>query len=216
MKVDPESFTGRVLVSLGFNLIRLWARTIRFEFEDRGEIFTLPLSQRLIGVAWHNRLLFLPYAIRRFLPHRQGAALISASRDGGWYVKLVRRFKFDIVRGSSSRKGAAALLQLADYIAAGGDAVITPDGPRGPVYRLGGGIIFLAQKSGTLILPVHLEYSSCWRLRSWDRFILPRPFCKARFIVGPTHQVAPTANEEEFERERERLEKVLMSMVETR
>ena len=216
MKLDPESFAGRVLVEFGFRLLQLWARTIHFEFEDRGGIFTLSLSQRLIGVAWHNRLLFLPLAIRRFLPRRQGAALISASRDGAWYVKLVHRFKFDIVRGSSSRKGAAALLQLADYIAAGGDTVITPDGPRGPVYQLGGGTIFLAQKSGARILPMHLEYSSCWRLRSWDRFVLPRPFCKARFIVGPTYQVAATTSEEEFEREREGLEAVLMSMVETR
>jgi lysophospholipid acyltransferase (LPLAT)-like uncharacterized protein len=216
LKLDPDNFAGRVLVSFGFYLLQLWARTIRFQFEDRGGIFALPLSQRLIGVAWHNRLLFLPLAIRRFLPHRQGAALISASRDGAWYVKLVRRFRFDVVRGSSSRKGAAALLRLADYIAAGGDAVITPDGPRGPVYRLGGGIIFLAQKSGAHILPMHLEYSSCWRLRSWDRFILPRPFCKARFIVGPTYQVAATSNEDEFECERERLERVLMSMVKTR
>jgi lysophospholipid acyltransferase (LPLAT)-like uncharacterized protein len=216
LKLEPESLAGRVLVSFGFRLLQLWARTIRFEFEDRGEIRTLPLSQRLIGAAWHNRLLLLPLAIRRFLPHRQGAALISASRDGAWYVELVQRFRFDVVRGSSSRKGAAAMLQLADYMAAGGDVVITPDGPRGPVYRAGGGIIFLAQKTGAHILPMHFEYSSCWRLRSWDRFILPRPFCRARFIVGPTHQVAITSTEEEFEGERERLEKVLMSMVETR
>jgi lysophospholipid acyltransferase (LPLAT)-like uncharacterized protein len=216
LKLDPDSFAGRVLVSFGFRLLQVWARTIRFEFVDRGGIFSLPLSQRLIGAAWHNRLLFLPLGIRRFLPHRQGAALISASGDGAWYVKLVRRFQFDVVRGSSSRKGAAAMLQLADYIAAGKDVVITPDGPRGPAYQLGGGIIFLAQKTGAHILPMHFEYSSCWRLHSWDRFILPRPFCKARFIVGPTHQVAATSNEEEFERERERLGAVMMSMVETR
>jgi lysophospholipid acyltransferase (LPLAT)-like uncharacterized protein len=216
LKLEPENFAGRVLVSFGFHLLQLWARTIRFQFEDRGGIFVLPLSQRLIGVAWHNRLLFLPLAIRRFLPHRQGAALISASRDGAWYVKLVRRFKFDVVRGSSSRKGAAALLQLAEYIAAGGDAVITPDGPRGPVYQLGGGVVFLAQMSGAQILPMHLEYSSAWRLRSWDRFILPRPFCRARFVVGPAYQVAATNTEEEFEQERKRLEGVLIAMVETR
>jgi lysophospholipid acyltransferase (LPLAT)-like uncharacterized protein len=216
LKLDPESFTGRVLVSFGFHLLQLWARTIRFEAEDRGNIVAVPVSRRLIGAAWHNRLLLLPFALRRFLPHRHGAALISASRDGAWFAKLVCRFGFDVVRGSSSRKGAAAILQLADVIAAGGDAVITPDGPRGPAYRPGGGILLLAQKTGATIVPLNLEYSSYWRLRSWDRFILPRPFCKARFIFGSPVEVGITRNEEEFERERHHLEAAMISLVETR
>ncbi len=216
MKLDPESFAGRVLVSFGFALLQLWARTIRFELEDRGNILDIPLSQRLIGAAWHNRLLFLPFALRRFLPQRGGTALISASRDGAWFAKLVHRFGFEVVRGSSSRKGAAAMLQLADVIASGRDAVITPDGPRGPAYRPGGGIILLAQKTGAHIVPLNFEYSSYWRLRSWDRFILPRPFCRARFVFGAQHEVAATKTEEEFERERQRLEAAMMSLVETR
>jgi lysophospholipid acyltransferase (LPLAT)-like uncharacterized protein len=216
LKLDPESFAGRILVSFGFALLQLWARTIRFEVEDRGNVLSAPLSQRLIGGAWHNRLLFLPFALRRFLPQRRGAALISASRDGAWFAKLVHRFGFDVVRGSSSRKGAAAMLQLADVISRGGDALITPDGPRGPAYRPGGGLILLAQKTGAHIVPLNFEYSSCWRLRSWDGFILPRPFCKARFIFGPQHEVNATSSEEDFERERQRLGVVMMSIVETR
>ncbi len=216
MNLDPESFAGRVLVSFGFHLLQLWARTIRFEFHDRGGVSEIPLTQRLIGAAWHNRLLFLPFALKRFIPQRVGAALVSASRDGAWFAKLVQRFSFDVVRGSSSRKGATAMLQLADVIASGRDVVITPDGPRGPAYRAGGGIILLAQKTGAHVAVLHFEYSSCWRLRSWDRFILPRPFCKARFIFVAEHEVLPTNNEEEFERERQRLESVMMSVVETK
>ncbi len=215
MKLEAESFAGRILVGFGFHLLQLWAGTIRFEVEDRGDILNIPLSQRLIGAAWHNRLLLLPFALKRFLPRRHGAALISASRDGAWFAKLVRRFGFDVVRGSSSRKGAAAMLQLADVIAAGGDAVITPDGPRGPSYRPGGGMILLAQKTGAHIVPLNLEYSSYWRLRSWDRFILPRPFCKARFILGLPHDVPVIDNEEEFERERKQIESAMMTLVET-
>jgi len=216
LKLDPESFTGRVLVSFGFALLQLWARTIRFEIEDRGGIGHAPATQRFIGAAWHNRLLFLPFALRRFLPRRSGAALISASRDGAWFARLVHRFGFEVVRGSSSRKGAAAMLQLAEVIASGADAVITPDGPRGPAYRPGGGIILLSQKTGAHIVPLNLEYSNCWRLRSWDRFILPRPFSRARFILGQQHEVASTSTEEEFERERQRLEEAMMAVVDTR
>lgn len=216
MKLEPESFAGRVLVSFGFRLLQLWARTIRFEFQDRGGILQIPLTQRLIGAAWHNRLLFLPFAIRHFIPQRPGAALISASRDGAWFAQLVQRFRFEVVRGSSSRRGATAMLQLADVVASGRDVLITPDGPRGPAYRAGGGIILLAQKTGAHIAVFNFEYSSYWRLRSWDRFILPRPFCKARFIFVAEHEVAPTNNEEEFERERQRLEETMLSTVETR
>jgi lysophospholipid acyltransferase (LPLAT)-like uncharacterized protein len=106
--------------------------------------------------------------------------------------------------------------QLAEVMAQGRDAVITPDGPRGPAYQIGPGIVFLAQKSGAAVVPINMEYSSCWRLRSWDRFILPRPFSKVRVIVGPPHHVAPTSTDEEFESERLRLQNAMMQNVEMR
>lgn len=214
MKLDPESFTARVLVAIGFRVLQIWAATIRFEVEDRGNVLPVAQSQRFIAAIWHNRLLLLPFALRRFAPNRQGAALISASRDGAWITKLVERLGFVVVRGSSSRQGAAAMLQLANTIENGGDVAITPDGPRGPAYRPGGGIILLAQKTGAQIVPLNFEYSKCWRVHSWDRFILPKPFAKVRFIIGSPHQVEPTASEAEFERERERLQSAMMKLVE--
>ena len=93
-------------------------------------------------------------------------------------------------------------------------SVITPDGPRGPAYELGQGIIFLAQQSGAEVVPLNMEYSSCWRVKSWDRFILPRPFSTVRVIFGPPHRVALTVGEEEFERERLRLQDAMMQLVE--
>jgi lysophospholipid acyltransferase (LPLAT)-like uncharacterized protein len=101
-------------------------------------------------------------------------------------------------------------------LASGRDVVITPDGPRGPAYELGPGIIFLAQKSGAPVLPVNMEYSSCWRLKSWDRFILPRPFSNVRVIIGQSHHVRSTSTPEEFETERLRLQGVMMALVEMR
>ena len=142
------------LVAFGFRLLQLWGRTLRYEIDDRTGIVGRPVTENYIGALWHNRLLVFPLVLRRFFPERHGAALISASRDGDLLADAVQRFGYDVVRGSSSRLGASAILQLTQVLASGGDVVITPDGPRGPAYELGPGIIFLAQKSGAAVLPM--------------------------------------------------------------
>ena len=207
---------ARWLIALGFRLLQIWARTLRYEIDDRLGAVGRPVKENYIGVLWHNRLLIFPFVLRRFFPNRRGAALISASRDGDLLADAIKRFDFDVVRGSSSRLGASAILQLTDVLASGRDVVITPDGPRGPAYELGPGIIFLAQKSGAPVVPVNMEYSSYWRLKSWDRFILPRPFSKVRVIIGQSHHVRSTSTPEEFETERLRLQGVMMALVEMR
>jgi hypothetical protein len=128
---------ARWLIAFGVGLLRIWARTLRFALDDRAGIAGQPVTQNYIGALWHNRLLIFPLVLQRFFPNRKGAALISASRDGDLLTDAIKRFGFDVVRGSSSRLGAPALLQLSDTLAAGRDVVITPDGPRGPAYELG-------------------------------------------------------------------------------
>jgi lysophospholipid acyltransferase (LPLAT)-like uncharacterized protein len=214
LKIEGRS--ARWLIAVGFRLLQLWVRTLRYEIDDRAGVIGKPVDQNYIGALWHNRLLIFPFVLRRFFSNRRGAALISASRDGDLLADAITRFSFDVVRGSSSRLGASAILQLTDVLASGRDVVITPDGPRGPAYELGPGIILLAQKSGSAVLPVNMEYSSCWRLKSWDRFILPRPFSKVRVIIGQSHHVRSTSTPEEFETERLRLQDVMMALVEMR
>jgi len=211
-----EGWRARWLIAFGFHLLQLWARTLRFEVNDGAGIVGKPVKENYIGALWHNRLLIFPFVLRRFFSKRRGAALISASRDGDLLTDAIKRFGFDVVRGSSSRLGASAILQLTNILASGGDAVITPDGPRGPAYELGPGIIFLAQKSGAAVLPMNMEYSSCWRIKSWDRFIVPRPFAKVRVLIGQPHPVRSTMTGEEFESERLRLQNAMMSLVERR
>ncbi len=174
------------------------------------------VTENYIGALWHNRLLIFPLVLRRFFPNRGGAALISASRDGDLLSTAIRHFGYDVVRGSSSRLGTSAILQLTDVLASKRDVVITPDGPRGPVYKLGPGVIFLAQKSGASVLPMNLEYSRCWRLGSWDRFIIPQPFAKVRVFIGPPHHVEPSNTPEEFEAARLALQDEMMKLVEMR
>jgi lysophospholipid acyltransferase (LPLAT)-like uncharacterized protein len=211
-----EGWRARWLIAFGYYLLQLWARTLRYKIDDRVGILGKPVTENYIGALWHNRLLIIPFVLRRFFPQRAGAALISPSRDGDLLTDAIERFGFDVVRGSSSRLGASAIMQLVEVLSAGRDVVITPDGPRGPAYEIGPGIIFLAQKSGAAVLPMNMEYSSCWRLKSWDRFILPRPFSKVRVTMGAPYRVRPTATDEEFEAERQRLQETMLGLVEQR
>jgi len=211
-----EGRPARWLIAVGFRILQLWALTLRYKIEDRAGVVGKVTAQNYIASLWHNRLLIFPFVLRRFFPDRHGAALISASRDGELLADAIKRFDYDVVRGSSSRLGASAILQLSQTLASGRDVVITPDGPRGPVYELGPGIVFLAQKSGAAVVPVNIEYSSCWRLKSWDRFILPRPFAKVHVIIGSPHHVELSDTPAQFEAERQRLQQAMMALVEMR
>ena len=140
--------------------------------------------------------------------------MISASRDGDLLAAFVERYGYGTIRGSTSRKGASALRRLAEVFAEGPNIVITPDGPRGPVYELGQGVIFLAQKCNAEVVPGSMEFSSSWRLKNWDRFFIPRPFSTVRIIFGVPLRIADTPTPEEFEAERLRLQNAVMDLVE--
>jgi lysophospholipid acyltransferase (LPLAT)-like uncharacterized protein len=215
-KLKIEGRLARWLIAFGVCLLRVWERTLRYEVDDRAGIAGKPVTENYIGALWHNRLLIFPLVLRRFFPNRPGAALISASRDGDLLTDAIHRFGYDVIRGSSSRLGASAILQLTQMLASGRDVVITPDGPRGPAYELGPGIVFLAQKSGATVLPMNLEYSGSWRLGSWDRFIIPKPFSKVRVLISRPLRVKSTTTPDEFETERLRVQNVMMSLVEMR
>ncbi|MEY2483555.1 MAG: hypothetical protein QOK24_2083 [Verrucomicrobiota bacterium] len=212
MKLD--SWRARVLIELGFGLYRLWARTLRLQVEDPHDVMSFVRKQPVIFAIWHNRLLMLPRVFDPSFPTRQSYGLISASRDGDLIAIFIERSGYGTIRGSSSRKGVIALRQLVETLAAGGNVLVTPDGPRGPVYQASQGVVFLAQKSGAPVVPIHMEYSSCWRLKSWDRFVVPRPFATLRAIFGAPIQMPPLENADQSEAERIRLQDAMMSLVE--
>ena len=212
MKLD--SWRGRALIVLGFGLYRVWARTLRLRVEDPHDVMGFVRKQPVIFAIWHNRLLMLPRVFDPSFPTRQSYGLISASRDGDFIAQFIERSGYGTIRGSSSRKGVIALRQLIDTLAVGDNVLFTPDGPRGPVYQVTQGVIFLAQKSGAPIVPIHMEYSSCWRLKSWDRFVVPRPFATLRAKFGQPIRIAPLSEPQQFEAERLRLQDAMMSLVE--
>jgi lysophospholipid acyltransferase (LPLAT)-like uncharacterized protein len=212
--VKLDSWRGRALIALGFGLYRLWARTLRLQVEDPHDVIEFVRKQPVIFAIWHNRLLMLPRVFDPSFPTRQSYGLISASRDGDLIAQFIERSGYGTIRGSTSRKGVIALRQLIDTLAAEGNVLFTPDGPRGPVYQASQGVIFVAQKSGAPIVPIHMEYSSGWRLKSWDRFVVPRPFARLRAKFGEPIRVAPLSEPSEFETERLRLEDAMMRLVE--
>jgi lysophospholipid acyltransferase (LPLAT)-like uncharacterized protein len=212
--VKLDSWRARGLIVLGFWVYRLWARTLRLRVEDANRVVDFVRNRPVIFAIWHNRLLMLPRVFDPCFPTRQSYGLISASGDGDLIALFIERSGYGTIRGSSSRKGVIALRQLVETLAAGGNVLVTPDGPRGPVYQASHGIVFLAQKSGAPVIPIHMEYSSSWRLKSWDRFVVPRPFATLRAIFGAPIQVPPIEDADQFEAQRLRLQNAMMSLVE--
>lgn len=201
IRVNPR-WAGRAAAWL----IRALGCTLRVTVEDRARATDPAFGDRFIWTFWHNRMLVVPLLPARFMPHRYGSALTSLSTDGAIIAEVMRCFGLGSVRGSSSRRGAAALIGLREVIEQGSDVGVTPDGPRGPVYRLGAGVVYLAQQTGAAILPIHIEYSRAVRLKSWDRFMIPLPFSRVRVLFAEPLHVAPEAD---VEAERERIEKAL-------
>jgi lysophospholipid acyltransferase (LPLAT)-like uncharacterized protein len=118
----------------------------------------------------------------------------------------MQRFGYAAARGSTSRGGVKALVQLKRLVAEGRATAFTVDGPRGPAGRAQPGAVWLAKATGQPILPFHIEASSAWQVRSWDRALVPRPFARVAVAVGPPFFVAADADEGALERRRLDLE----------
>lgn len=190
-------------------LIRAVTRSLRFRIDDRCGLGAGRVAEPVIWAFWHNRMLVMPAFARRYVPGRRGSVLTSPSRDGALIAEVMRAFGQGSIRGSSSRRGATALRELVAVMRDGGDVAITPDGPRGPRYRLQPGIILLAQQTGAPIMPVAVEYSGCWRVGHWDGFMIPCPLTRVEVTIGDLHRVRATADPEAFEAERQNLERLM-------
>ena len=204
----PKSTFIQTLASfLGGALLKSLACTLRMKCEDRAGFYEGRRRSSLILCIWHNRLLagvLGDYRARRRRPVPL-SVLTSASKDGGWLAAIARRFRMGNVRGSSSRRGAAALLELTRHLGEGGDIAITPDGPRGPNYHLAPGILYLAQRTGVRIVPVEIQMSSYWRIgKKWDALWIPKPFSRVTLIYHKPLEIAQ--DEAMLEAEAQRLD----------
>jgi hypothetical protein len=209
------SFKGRLIGWNVASLVRFFSMTYRWRLHDLAGVTNSPPNHPMIWTLWHNRIFAILVAYRKYLPFRQGATLTSASKDGEIIAAAAGNFDVDAVRGSSSRRGAAALVELKNRIKGGSDILIVPDGPRGPRYRCGPGAVKLAQLTDAKILPIRIEYSSYWKFKSWDQFRLPKPFSTVDIYFEALVEVPSELSDEDFEKERQRVENILNPSDET-
>ena len=140
---------------------------------------------------WHGRI--LPATL--YWRDRGIVAMTSENFDGEWIARLMARFGFRAARGSTSRGGSRALVQLRRELNTGRVAAFTVDGPRGPARSAQPGALWLAGATGHPVLPFHLEADRCWTARSWDGSMVPKPFSTAAIAIGEPMVVAGTAED---------------------
>lgn len=177
----------------GVWLVRLLGWTWRIRVINGEAIRRFRAERRPIVFAlWHGQLLPLLYQHRR-----EGVVvLISEHTDGEIIARVARAFGFGTVRGSTSRGAARALLELASVLESGHDVALTPDGPRGPAKSFAPGVMVVAQRAGAPIVGVVATADRAWRLKSWDRFLIPKPFARiAVSYVDPVEVDAGNARE---------------------
>ncbi len=163
-------------------------------------------NKNVIYAFWHGRMLILSFSHRWQKIH----ILISQHRDGEYIACTVKNLGFVPVRGSTTRGGTKALFEMAKQGAAGYDIAITPDGPAGPGYQVQRGVLYLASRTGMPIVPITDSAQKSWILKSWDGFIIPKPFTRAVIIVGEPIFVSQDISEAEIEQKKNELEQKLM------
>ena len=196
-----------------FTLPRIWSFTLRIlgrtwrytSIQQEHVEGVLSEGKPIIYALWHGRMLPLIYMYR----NRKIHALVSQHRDGELASRTAIRLGFGTVRGSSTRGGTKGSQELLNKLTAGFDIAIMPDGPKGPPRKAQLGILRLAQLSGCPIVPVTAGASRYYTLRSWDSFIIPKPFARCAIMWSDPIHIPPKASSDLLEEKRMTLEKNL-------
>ncbi len=184
---------------------------MRFEISGWKNFETIQLSEKVpIYTYWHDRIFLGTY----FWRNRNIVAMTSQSLDGEYIARCSQRLGFGAIRGSSTRGGTRALVEMIKLMRKGSPMAFATDGPRGPRYRAKPGPVFLAKKTGNPIMPFIVEAKRYWTLNSWDRIQIPMPFSHAKVIIGEPIYVDTDANEAEIEQKMKELQLSLDNLTE--
>jgi len=209
------SLKHRLLIRLAdwafYLLIKFIGGTVRVEIEGAENYAAVEKSGKLpIICFWHDRI-FLGTYFHRF---RRIVVITSQSFDGEYIARFIQRFGYGAIRGSSTRGGVGALVEMIRLMKNGLATSFSIDGPKGPRYVAKSGACLLAKKTGNPMLPFLVEAEKFWTIKSWDRLQIPKPFTRARFFHGAPIYVAPDAADEEIEKKRAELQASLDNLVE--
>lgn len=212
--LSAYSLKQRLLIRLAdrafYSLIGTIGKTVKFETEGWEHFEAIERAGHLpIICFWHDRIFLGTYFFRR----RRIAVLTSQSFDGEYIARFIQRFGYGAVRGSSTRGGVGALVEMVRLMKRGIACAFSIDGPKGPRYEAKSGACLLAKKTGYPILPFSVEAEKYWTVKSWDRLQIPRPFVRARALLSAPIYVAPDADEREVERKRVELQTALDALV---
>ena len=205
-----QRLTIRAADVAGYALTMLLGSLTRFTVEG-WEHFESASSdgKQPVMVFWHDRILLATYYFRRRGIH----VLSSMSFDGEYVARFIQRLGFGAIRGSSSRGGSAALVEMIRYARRGAPVGFTLDGPRGPRYQAKMGPILVAKKTGHPILPFIVEAKRYWTIGSWDRLQIPWPLTRARIIIAPPIYVDVRARQDVMDQTMAEMQKALDDLV---
>lgn len=200
--LEQYSFKQRLIIRLAgillYGLIRAICATVRFDV--RGWEHHIE-QEPLVYCFWHNRIPTATYFWRK----RGIVVMSSRSFDSEYIARFIQRFGYGTAKGSSTRGARAGLIQMIRAMRSGKSAAFTVDGPRGPIYQAKPGALLVSAKTGAAILPFSISLDRCWRLPSWDRIEIPKPFARAIVVIGERFY----AKDADDEAEREQLQRAL-------
>ena len=204
-----KRFQIAAIAALGYPVINALGHTLRWRVEGLHHYDAIVASGRQPVMAfWHGRILPATFYFRG----RGIVVITSENFDGEWIARIIERFGYGTARGSTTRGGKRAMLQLRRDMEAGKPAGFTVDGPRGPARVAQPGAIWLAKTTGNPVLPFHLEAAGHWSLRSWDRTQIPKPFTTLALVVGEPMPVQADASDVQLEAARAELDARLQQL----
>ncbi len=201
-----KRFEAAAIAAVGYRVCAALGATLKWRVEGLEHYDEIVLGgHQPIMVFWHGRI--LPATL--YFKHRGIVVITSENFDGEWIAGIIERFGYGTARGSTSRGGRRALVQMVHDMRAGKPTGFTIDGPRGPARVAQPGAVWLSKTTGNPLLPFHLEAEPHWTVNSWDRTQIPRPFSTVALVVGKPFVVSKDADDREIEVARKRIEEEL-------